>query len=324
MHPRRPLQVQPKPPLPTFQRLPPEAPRLVHHRHMHQPNPRGPRRRQNPAAHLGRIVVPAPARRVVQVVELANTGEARLQHLDVELRGDRFHVVRRQAPEKLVHHLAPAPERVRPPPFGQPRERPLERMTVHVGHPGHRPSRHRLAPVQNAPRLQRRDPPGGVHLDPDIARPAVPDQEPLEAEGTERGGRRRQFLPPSSRASSLRHARSSRAGRDCPPRPGLVHLAIQRSRVHQSGSEGGCGAGGSPHDTRRNFLKSPHDEPRPDPAEATETTHARNPMGPALDRCPPGDHDRPVARHRARRRDRRQRWPHRVGGTGRRPPRGAG
>ncbi len=181
VQPRRPLQIHPEAPLAPRQRLAAEAARLVHHGHVYQADPRGARRGNDPSAHLGRIVVAPPVRPTVQIVELADAGEARLEHLDVQLGRDRLHVVRGQVAEERVHHLAPAPERIRPAPLREPRQGALERMAVDVGDPGNRPPRHRLASAAAA-RLHRRDAAALVHLDHGVAPPAVPDQEPFEAE----------------------------------------------------------------------------------------------------------------------------------------------
>ena len=83
---------------------------------------------------------------MVQVVELADGGEARFQHLHVGPGGDRLDVVGRHAREEAVHDLAPGPEAVvlRPAPLGEARHGALEGMAVHVGDAGHGDAREPL------------------------------------------------------------------------------------------------------------------------------------------------------------------------------------
>ena len=75
-----------------------------------------------------------PIGRVVKVVELGDGGEPCLQHLDIELRGDRLDVVRRHHQRKAIHGLAPGPERVGlpAPDFGEAGHGPLEGVAMQV------------------------------------------------------------------------------------------------------------------------------------------------------------------------------------------------
>ncbi len=62
--------------------------------------------------HLAEIGIGRAVDVVVQIVELADRGEAGLQHLHVGEGGDRLDVVGREPREEAVHHLAPGPEAV--------------------------------------------------------------------------------------------------------------------------------------------------------------------------------------------------------------------
>ena len=71
----------------------------------------------------------------MQIVELGDGGETRLQHLDVKLRRDRLDLVRLHGQREAVHGLAPGPERILAvaAPLGEPRHRALEGVAVQVG-----------------------------------------------------------------------------------------------------------------------------------------------------------------------------------------------
>uniref|UniRef100_A0A0S6YZH3 Uncharacterized protein n=1 Tax=Mizugakiibacter sediminis TaxID=1475481 RepID=A0A0S6YZH3_9GAMM len=73
---------------------------------------------------------------VVQVVELAHLRVAGLEHLRVELRGDRAQLVGADAAGEGVHGLAPTPEAVvvAAAALGQPGHRALEGVRMQVGH----------------------------------------------------------------------------------------------------------------------------------------------------------------------------------------------
>ena len=166
---------------------------------MHQADSGSAGRRQNSPPHLGQIVVGRTVGRVVQVVELPHGGEASLQELYVELRGDRLHVVRRHLRQEAVHRVAPAPEGARAPPLGQTRKGPLEGMAVKVGHSRHSPPGDPLAgaggpPLGRALRgallSDRFDIPPPIHHDADVALPVALHQEPLEAPAAASAGRR--------------------------------------------------------------------------------------------------------------------------------------
>ena len=70
------------------------------------------RRRGDARRHLAEVGIRPAVDVVMQVVELADGGEAGLEHLHVGERRDRLDVVRRELAEEAVHHLAPGPEAV--------------------------------------------------------------------------------------------------------------------------------------------------------------------------------------------------------------------
>ena len=77
-----------------------EAAMGVEHRQQRQADAGRRRRGGDPLGHLGEVGIGPPVAVVVQVVELADAGEAGLQHLDIELGGDRLDVVGRQSVER--------------------------------------------------------------------------------------------------------------------------------------------------------------------------------------------------------------------------------
>ncbi len=90
-----------------------------------------------------------PIGRVVKVMEFGDGGEPCLQHLDIELRGDRLDVVRRHRERKAIHGLAPCPERVGPrPDFRKTGHGPLEGVAMQV----RRGRRHDGVPLVSFPR----------------------------------------------------------------------------------------------------------------------------------------------------------------------------
>ena len=106
----------------------------VEHRQQRQPDAGRGGRRRDALGRLGDVAVRAPVRPVVQVVELADRGEAGFQHLDEGEGGDRLDVVGREPVEEAVHDLAPGPEAVgrRPAALGQARHAALEGVAVQV------------------------------------------------------------------------------------------------------------------------------------------------------------------------------------------------
>ena len=91
---------------------PPKRRMGVEHRKQRHADADAPSRGQNAAGHFRRLSVRRTIGRVVEVVKLGDGGEPRLQHLDIELRGDRLDVIRRHHEREAIHGLAPGPERV--------------------------------------------------------------------------------------------------------------------------------------------------------------------------------------------------------------------
>ena len=106
------LEIVDESPLAVVRRRAAEAGMRIEHRQQRQPDAGLASRRGDPLGHLGDVGIGLPVAVVVQIVELADAGEAGLQHLDIELRGDRLDLVRRHRQREAVHHLAPAPEAV--------------------------------------------------------------------------------------------------------------------------------------------------------------------------------------------------------------------
>ena len=105
------------------------------------------RRREVPVERAGRIV---------HVMEFSNGGVAVQQHLDIEVRGDRFGVRRRHALDEAVHELAPGPEivRRRSARLGEAGHRALEGVRMQVRHARqHRPGE--ALAVARRPSLRR-------------------------------------------------------------------------------------------------------------------------------------------------------------------------
>src|SRR3546814_2066859 len=98
----------------------------------------------HPFKQLGAVRIGVAVAIVVQIVEFANRGVARFQHLDIELRGDRPDLVQRQAVDETVHHLAPGPVAVVG--AGRPRPtRPLRQARRSEAHTSERQSLMRIS-----------------------------------------------------------------------------------------------------------------------------------------------------------------------------------
>ena len=86
--------------------------------------------------HRVRVVVAAAARRVMQVVELADRGVTGAQHLQVGGKGQLPQPVRVQPAGEFVHPVAPGPERAAAV-VGAAAQRPVEGVRMRVGEAGH-------------------------------------------------------------------------------------------------------------------------------------------------------------------------------------------
>ncbi len=110
---------------------------------------------------------------MVQVVKLANAGEAGLQHLGIGQGRHGLEVVRVKREGEAVHHLPPGPEGIvfRPADFGEPGHTALEGMAVQVRHARQADGLVLVPGGRRRTRPDRSDQAVG-DLDPDIARPA--------------------------------------------------------------------------------------------------------------------------------------------------------
>ncbi len=96
---------------------------------------------------------------MVQIVKLADRGEACFQHFDIREGSDRLDLIGREAIEKPVHHLAPGPKAVgcRPAALGEPGHPALEGVAVEIGQAGNGDARHQLGAVAACVRADRAD-----------------------------------------------------------------------------------------------------------------------------------------------------------------------
>ena len=131
-----------KPALPIGGRSATKATRLVQHRQQGDTDTHRVGSAQQRQGQRGVVRVRATILCMVDVMELAHRGVARLQHFDVEPGGNGFHLFGRQRGRKAVHQGAPAPEAVvctvsvLAPVFGQTGKGALERMGVQIGQAG--------------------------------------------------------------------------------------------------------------------------------------------------------------------------------------------
>ena len=117
----------------------------------------------------------------MEIVELADRGEARLQHLHVGEGGDRLDVVGRKPAEETVHHLAPGPEAVgaRTAPFGQRGHAALEGVAMQVRQARNGDAGDVLGALARGAGRDRGDDPVGDG-DANVARPARRQQRVVE------------------------------------------------------------------------------------------------------------------------------------------------
>ncbi|MCY1397974.1 hypothetical protein D9M71_129980 [compost metagenome] len=111
-------------------------------------------------------------------MELGDAGVAGLEHLDIELPGDDFHLLRIEPAHQAVHQLAPGPEAVvgvaRH--LGKAGHGALEGMGVQVGHARqHRPLE-AFGAFSAGIGQHLFDQAVGTNLEADIARPALRQQ----------------------------------------------------------------------------------------------------------------------------------------------------
>ena len=124
----------------------------VQHR---QPNPGIPRGLCQGVAHRVRVFVAGTTRRVVHVVELADTGDARLHHLRVHPAREQVIAVGIESRRDPVHLLPPGPERAAPRVAAQ---RPVEGVRVRVGQARQHQAGQPVRAPGRLPRPHRGDP----------------------------------------------------------------------------------------------------------------------------------------------------------------------
>jgi len=124
--------------LPFVRRRAAEAAVYVKNRQQREADAGRLRGRRDPPRHLADIRIGPPVDIVMQIVEFADRREAGFQHLHVGKGRDRLGVVRRQAPKKAIHDLAPGPEAVmrRPAPLAKPRHAALECVAMQIRQAG--------------------------------------------------------------------------------------------------------------------------------------------------------------------------------------------
>jgi hypothetical protein len=120
---------------------------------------------------------------VVQIVELADRGEAGLQHFQIGEGGDRLDVIGRKTLQEVIHHLAPGPEAVagRTASLGEPGHAALEGVAMHVRQAGNGNAGDAFSTGTRRGLRDRGD--GAVgDRDADVARPSGRQQSVVEKE----------------------------------------------------------------------------------------------------------------------------------------------
>ena len=154
----------------------------IEHRQQSEADARLPGSGCDATSHLGWIGIRGAVRGVMQIVELGDRSEARLQHLGIELGRDRLHLLRPEPLEEAVHHLPPGPEAV---PgwaghLGQARHAALESVAVQIGETGQADGVALGGGTGLPARLDRGDDARLVDLDHHVPRPALWQQRGLE------------------------------------------------------------------------------------------------------------------------------------------------
>ena len=183
------LEVGEKAPLAGGGRRAAEAAAGIERRQQREPDAGRGARRGDPARHLAEVGVGPAVDVVMQVVELADRGEADLEHLHVGEGGDRLDVIGRKPGEEAIHHLAPGPEAVGglATMLGKAGHAALERMAVQVGQARHGDTGEVLGAVARGAVGDRHD--GAVSdREAHVARPAGGQQHMVEEQLAAHGG----------------------------------------------------------------------------------------------------------------------------------------
>ena len=172
------VEIVQKTALPGIGRRPAEAARQVKDRQVGEADPGLLAGGQNRLRELGRIGVGAAVGPVVQVVEFADRSVARLQHLDVELGGDRGQLVGADPLEEAVHDRPPGPERgfVRPLALGEAGHGALKGVAVHVRHARQDDAREPFRARRAGAGLDRGEVAAPIDLEPDAGGEALRQQ----------------------------------------------------------------------------------------------------------------------------------------------------
>ncbi|MCW0461962.1 hypothetical protein NB717_003030 [Xanthomonas sacchari] len=149
----------------------------IEHRQQGHADTAGLRRGSQTLRHLGAVGVGAAVGGVMHIMELADPGEAGLEHLHVGLLGDGLQIVGAQPLQEAVHQLAPAPEAVAAAPadLGEPGHAALEGVAVQIAQPGHHDVQALIAKGCGHVALHRGDA-AAAHADAHVARPALRQQ----------------------------------------------------------------------------------------------------------------------------------------------------
>ena len=151
----------------------------VEDRQQRKSDARGVRGPDDAPGELGGIGVRLAARIVMHVMEFGDRCIARLRHLDIGLRGDRFERVGIEPVDCSVHRLAPRPERVvaiRRRDASAAGDRTLERMRMQIRHRRNDRARQPFIGGGLRPMLDAVDPAGLVDDDCDIRGPSFGEQ----------------------------------------------------------------------------------------------------------------------------------------------------
>ncbi len=118
---------------------------------------------------------------MVEVVKLGDGAEARFQHLDIGLSGDRLDVVGGRRERETIHRIAPGPETVRrvASPLRKAGHGALERVRMQVADRRDADPAALVAGFSGRVELDRADR-RAVDPDPNVRGPALRRQRPLE------------------------------------------------------------------------------------------------------------------------------------------------
>ncbi|MNQ10814.1 hypothetical protein D3C85_236640 [compost metagenome] len=136
------------------------------------------RRGQHPFRRFGGARIQRAGRIALQVVKFADSRVAMAQAFGKQLRGDAFHLLRRDVVRETVHQLAPGPEAVRAitGDFRHAAQRPLERVRMQVDHAGQDVFGHFRAGRRRGVVRHHRQIAGRVPLQQHVAAPALRQQ----------------------------------------------------------------------------------------------------------------------------------------------------